>query len=150
MDNEGCGSSHCARLSCGTGIDKGAWLFVSGNLIEREEERKRVRRGGERGVARVTCEHSQGPVGGDRDRDLGYILQLSETPPQPQLLKRPRHAPCAEYEPVLLTVRRRRYPPLRNHNRYRYSHCSASHNPRIIQQRNAMYYNGLASANARR
>jgi len=39
MDNEGYGSSHCARLSCGTGIDKGAWLFVSGNLIEREEER---------------------------------------------------------------------------------------------------------------
>lgn len=63
MDNEGCESSHCARLSCGKGIDKGAWLFVPGKLIEREErgsdEREAVE---QRGVGRVTCVHSQGPV----------------------------------------------------------------------------------------
>lgn len=39
-NNEGCESSHCARLSCGTEDIKGVWLFVSGDLIESNGEKR--------------------------------------------------------------------------------------------------------------
>ena len=102
----------------------------------------------------ATCGHSQGPVETVTSETF-CNLQLLRHRPQPSkwVGNKPSGHACAKNETRFLTVTvgRCHYPPLTNTNlRCTAQPLSSINPPPKSSDRNAMYYNGLASAKGRR